>query len=277
MAGLEGPVRIRRDRWGVPHVGAGSREDLWFAQGFCHAQDRLWQMDFYRRVVRGRVSEIAGEEGLAVDRLMRTLGSGARPSARWRELDPEQRSPPRRLLRGRQRRRRAGPGPAVRDQMLRLDFEPWRPVTCSASASCSPSGSPPTGSGSCCAPTWSASLGPSWTRSSTPATRRATRSSPRSRGRATGSGLAEQIGRSATRSGGRRGERLQQLGRRRRALSATGGPLIAGDPHLSPSMPGIWHQVGLGSATASSAAPRCPGCPASTWARTTTSPGPSPT
>ena len=55
LRGLEGPVRVRRDRWGVPHVEAAGAPDLWFAQGFCHGQDRLWQMDFYRRVVSGRL------------------------------------------------------------------------------------------------------------------------------------------------------------------------------------------------------------------------------
>ena len=51
VRGLEGRVEIVRDRWGVPHVRARTAADLWFAQGFCHGQDRLWQMDFYRRVV----------------------------------------------------------------------------------------------------------------------------------------------------------------------------------------------------------------------------------
>jgi penicillin amidase len=63
VEGLRGPVRIRRDRWGVPHVEAEVREDLFFAQGYCHAQERLWQMDFYRRVVAGRVAEMAGAAG----------------------------------------------------------------------------------------------------------------------------------------------------------------------------------------------------------------------
>src|SRR5262245_27983652 len=74
LEGLEGAVLARRDRWRVPHVEAGSYADLWFAEGFCHAQDRLWQMDFYRRIVSGRVCEFAGEAALPVDRLMRTLG-----------------------------------------------------------------------------------------------------------------------------------------------------------------------------------------------------------
>jgi penicillin G amidase len=70
VEGLQGAVRVRRDRWGVPHVEADVREDLYFAQGYCHGQERLWQMDFYRRVAAGRVAEMAGEEGLPVYRLM---------------------------------------------------------------------------------------------------------------------------------------------------------------------------------------------------------------
>ena len=85
LDGLDGPVRVRRDRWGVPHIEAG-QSDIWFAEGFCHAQDRLFQMDFYRRVVCGRLSEVAGSETLPVDRLMRTLGI--------RRAALERRSPP---------------------------------------------------------------------------------------------------------------------------------------------------------------------------------------
>ena len=77
VTGLSAPVEISRDHWGVPHVRADSSHDLWFAQGVCHAQDRLWQMDLYRRVAAGRLSEIAGRDGLDVDRMMRTLGFAA--------------------------------------------------------------------------------------------------------------------------------------------------------------------------------------------------------
>src|SRR5690242_7299170 len=85
---LRGKVRVRRGRWGVPHVEAEEREDLFFAQGYCHGQDRLWQMDFYRRVVSGRLSEMAGEEGLAVDRLTRTLGIRWTAEREVEEMDP---------------------------------------------------------------------------------------------------------------------------------------------------------------------------------------------
>lgn len=74
LKGLEAPVEILRDHWGVPHIYARTAGDAVFAQGFVHAQERLWQMDFTRRVVAGRLSEVLGEATLPVDRAMRTLG-----------------------------------------------------------------------------------------------------------------------------------------------------------------------------------------------------------
>ncbi len=74
LSGLAAPVEVLRDRWGVPHIYAASLHDLLFAQGFVHAQDRLWQMDFQRRVVRGRLSEIFGAMTVETDRAMRILG-----------------------------------------------------------------------------------------------------------------------------------------------------------------------------------------------------------
>ncbi len=73
VKGLNAPVEVLRDRWGVPHIYAGSAPDLLFAQGFVHAQDRLFQMDITRRIIFGGLSEIVGEAGLPVDRAMRTL------------------------------------------------------------------------------------------------------------------------------------------------------------------------------------------------------------
>ncbi len=72
--GLAAPVEIRRDRWGVPHIRAGSEHDAWFGQGYVHAQDRLAFMAFMRRLACGRLAEIGGPKMLPSDRLMRTLG-----------------------------------------------------------------------------------------------------------------------------------------------------------------------------------------------------------
>lgn len=72
--GLHQPVEVIRDRWGVPHIYAADAHDLFFAQGYVHAQDRLFQMDTHRRVGSGRISEIVGASGVASDRFARFLG-----------------------------------------------------------------------------------------------------------------------------------------------------------------------------------------------------------
>ena len=71
---LRAPASIVRDRFGVAHVDATSMEDAAFAMGVVHAQERLWQLDVTRRVAAGRVSEIAGVEGLDADRFLRRVG-----------------------------------------------------------------------------------------------------------------------------------------------------------------------------------------------------------
>lgn len=73
LAGLEGAVEVLRDPWGVPHIYAGDLDDLFFAQGFVQAQDRLWQMDLYRRTGEGRLAEVLGPEAVAHDRLARLV------------------------------------------------------------------------------------------------------------------------------------------------------------------------------------------------------------
>ncbi len=67
-------MEVLRDSLGVPHVWAGSLADAVFAQGYLHATDRLWQLEMFRRVAQGRLSELFGEETLDADRFLRTLG-----------------------------------------------------------------------------------------------------------------------------------------------------------------------------------------------------------
>jgi penicillin amidase len=71
VPGLGADVEVIRDSWGVPHIYADNTDDLFFAQGFVQAQDRLWQMDMYRRAAEGRLSEIFGPEMLEHDRAAR--------------------------------------------------------------------------------------------------------------------------------------------------------------------------------------------------------------
>lgn len=73
VEGLTAPVEILRDKWGVPHIYAKNAHDLFFAQGYTHAQDRWWQMEFFRHVGRGALSEMLGEQTLADDIYLRTL------------------------------------------------------------------------------------------------------------------------------------------------------------------------------------------------------------
>ncbi|RLC69337.1 MAG: penicillin acylase family protein, partial [Chloroflexi bacterium] len=68
VPGLQSEVRIYRDRWGVPNIYADNLHDLFFAQGYVHAQDRLWQMEFNRRVGSGTLSEVLGEATLEDDK-----------------------------------------------------------------------------------------------------------------------------------------------------------------------------------------------------------------
>ena len=89
LAGLQAPVEIARDANGIPHVFAGSIADAYFALGFVHAQDRLWQMEVSRRIASGRISEMVGPGPLNIDRMMRTLGLRRAAEANLRRYDAE--------------------------------------------------------------------------------------------------------------------------------------------------------------------------------------------
>ncbi len=83
IAGLKKPVEILRDTWGVPHIYAKTKEDLFFAQGFVVAQDRLWQLDLWRRKAMGELAEIMGPEAIERDRFARLLRFRGDWRAEW--------------------------------------------------------------------------------------------------------------------------------------------------------------------------------------------------
>jgi penicillin G amidase len=91
VAGLTGPVEVWRDSLAVPHLWAGTEEDLYFAQGYVHAQDRLWQMEMLRRVAEGRLSELFGQRTVESDRFLRTLGLWRAAGEAERMLEPHER------------------------------------------------------------------------------------------------------------------------------------------------------------------------------------------
>ena len=91
VAGLEQPVEVIRDRWGVPHIYARTEHDLFFAQGFVAAQDRLWQLDLWRRIEEGKLSELLGPAGLRRDTFARLLRYRGDWSEEWRSYGPRAR------------------------------------------------------------------------------------------------------------------------------------------------------------------------------------------
>ncbi len=73
LAGLSAPVTVRRDAHGVPHIDAATQDDLFVAQGYVTAQDRLWQMDAFRRNSNGELAEIMGSSLVKHDKAQRVL------------------------------------------------------------------------------------------------------------------------------------------------------------------------------------------------------------
>ena len=87
VPGLNQPVEVVRDEYGVAHIYAHSPEDLFFAEGYVHAQERFWQMEFQRRVGSGRLSEIFGETTLGTDRYLRHFGFRELSSGSYPKMD----------------------------------------------------------------------------------------------------------------------------------------------------------------------------------------------
>jgi penicillin amidase len=92
VKGLDAPVDVQRDRWGVPHISAKTMHDMYFAEGFVHAQDRFWQMEFWRRIGSGRLSELFGATTFGTDAFLRTLGFYRIAEAEYAQMDPETKS-----------------------------------------------------------------------------------------------------------------------------------------------------------------------------------------
>src|SRR5574340_1323799 len=89
--GLREPVDVIRDRWGVPHIYARNQDDLFFAQGFVAAQDRLWQLDLWRRTAMGELSEVVGPSAVDRDTFARLLRCRGDMEAEWRSYAPDAR------------------------------------------------------------------------------------------------------------------------------------------------------------------------------------------
>ena len=129
VRGLAAPVEVIRDRLGIPHLYARQESDLFFAQGYAHAQDRLWQMHFNRMIADGTFAALFGRRGLQPDRFTRTLGLRRAAERAWLTLDPESRrffaaysAGVNAFLAGHRDRL------PIEFSLLRIDPAPWSPV-----------------------------------------------------------------------------------------------------------------------------------------------------
>lgn len=255
-------VEIRRDRWGVPHVHAREERDLWFGQGFCHGQDRLWQLDLYRRVAQGRLAEIAGPDGVASDRFLRTLGIARIAEAEVAALPAEVRDALRVFCAGINSAVDAAGAPPAELQILRTDFGPWTPADSLATHKLLSFGLSTNWERELLRAEMARELGPELAArldptypAGNPVVMTPGIPAPRA---------AELIERAA--------ELRQYLGLAPQATgsnnwavgpsrSASGTALVAGDPHLPPSMPGITYEMGLYAADRFARGGSLPGMP----------------
>ncbi|HEX8430879.1 MAG TPA: penicillin acylase family protein, partial [Longimicrobium sp.] len=126
LAGLGAPVEVWRDSLGVPHVWARDEADLFRAMGYVHAQDRLWQMELFRRVADGRMAEILGPDLVDTDRFLRTVGMGRAAAENERLLDASTRALLQAYADGVNAWMRENPGPLPPEfVVLRFQPEPW--------------------------------------------------------------------------------------------------------------------------------------------------------
>ena len=89
LSGLTELVEVYRDHWGIPHIKAKNENDMFFAQGFVTAQDRLWHMDYDRYRALGRWAELTGPNGVEQDKLLRGAGMGRTAKLDYEMARPE--------------------------------------------------------------------------------------------------------------------------------------------------------------------------------------------
>lgn len=92
VTGAREPVEVIRDRWGIPHIYAKNTGDLFFAQGFVAAQDRMWQLEMWRRNAEGRLAEVLGPDYVTRDRFARLLAFRGNWDEEFRKYHPEGRA-----------------------------------------------------------------------------------------------------------------------------------------------------------------------------------------
>lgn len=131
LKGLEKPVTVLRDEWGIAHIYAQTQSDLFFAQGLVAAQDRLWQMDLWRRIGEGKLSEVLGPRAIERDKFARLLRYRGDMKAEWESYAPDAKEIIEAFVRGvnawiEQSRDRL----PIEFQLAGYRPEPWTPEVC---------------------------------------------------------------------------------------------------------------------------------------------------
>jgi penicillin amidase len=129
LSGLHAPLRIHRDRWGIAYVEAESDADVAFGIGFCHGQDRAFQLELLQRVARGTLAELVGGAALPIDRLARRIGFRYAALQQWNLIDGAVRESLEAYARGVNAGRTAGlPRRPHEFVLLRGQPTPWEPA-----------------------------------------------------------------------------------------------------------------------------------------------------
>lgn len=133
--GLRQPVHVARDRWGVAHIYAQDQHDLFFAQGFVAAQDRLFQMELWKRSGQGRLAEVLGESELEHDIRARLLRYRGDMETEYKSYSPDTKEILEAFTEGinayiRDRKRPGGQGLPIEFLAAGFEPEPWKPEDC---------------------------------------------------------------------------------------------------------------------------------------------------
>lgn len=131
LAGLQKPVKVLRDEWGVAHIYAETRDDLFFAQGFVAAQDRLWQMDLWRRIGEGKLAEVLGPDAIERDRFARLIRYRGDMKAEYESYAPDARQIIEAFVRGVNAQIELSKNRLpIEFQLTGIKPEPWTPEVC---------------------------------------------------------------------------------------------------------------------------------------------------
>jgi penicillin amidase len=131
LRGLQKPVKVLRDEWGIAHIYAETQDDLFFAQGFVAAQDRLWQMDLWRRAGEGKLAEVLGERAVERDRFARLLRYRGDMRAEYESYAPDAKQIIESFVRGVNASLESSKDRLpIEFQLTGIKPEPWTPEVC---------------------------------------------------------------------------------------------------------------------------------------------------